>query len=64
MGYQAITKVKVINPEILIILEADVLCVTEGGIHTSLVLNLRSWNIARNSIGPNMLFLFALRCLV
>jgi hypothetical protein len=33
-GYQAtIEKVKVISPEILIILEADVFCVTEGSIH-------------------------------
>ena len=36
MGYQAtIEKVKVISPEILMILEADVVCVTEGSIHTT-----------------------------
>ena len=46
MGYQAtIEKVKVISPEILIILEADVVCVTEGSIHTTVSPNLRSWNI-------------------
>ena len=37
---------KVISPEILMILEADVVCVTEGSIHTTVSLNLRSWNIA------------------
>ena len=30
------------------ILEADVLCVTEGSIHTSISPNLRSWNIAES----------------
>jgi len=40
--------VKVISPEILIILEADVLCVTEGSIHTTISPNLRSWNIAES----------------
>ncbi len=40
---------KVISPEILMILEADVLCVTEGSIHTTVSLNLRSWNIAGSS---------------
>ncbi len=36
MGYQAtIEKVKVISPEILMIPEADVVCVTEGSIHTT-----------------------------
>ena len=29
MGYQAATEVKVMSPEILMILEADVVCVTE-----------------------------------
>ena len=37
------------SPEILMILEADVLCVTEGSIHTTVSLNLRSWNIAGSS---------------
>jgi len=41
--------VKVISPEILMILEADVLCVTEGSIHTTVSLNLLSWNIAGSS---------------
>jgi len=49
MGYQAATEVKVISPEILIILEADVLCQTEGSIHTTISPNLRSWNIAVSS---------------
>jgi len=40
--------VKVISPEILMILEADVVCVTEGSIHTTVSLNLRSWNIAKS----------------
>ena len=31
------------------ILEADVFCVTEGSIHTTVSLNLRSWNIAGSS---------------
>ena len=39
---------KVISPEILMILEADVLCVTEGSIHTTISPNLRSWNIAES----------------
>nr|QNO41922.1 hypothetical protein KBJIOONF_00008 [Methanosarcinales archaeon ANME-2c ERB4] len=30
------------------ILEADVVCVTEGSIHTAVSLNLRSWNIAES----------------
>jgi hypothetical protein len=38
--------VKVISPEILMILEADVVCVTEGSIHTTVSLNLPFWNIA------------------
>ena len=37
------------SPEILMILEADVVCVTEGSIHTTVSLNLRSWNIAGSS---------------
>jgi hypothetical protein len=37
------------SPEISIILEADVLRVTEGSIHTTVSLNLRSWNIAGSS---------------
>jgi len=41
--------VKVTSPEILMILEADVVCVTEGSIHTTVSLNLRSWNIAGSS---------------
>jgi hypothetical protein len=41
--------VKVISPEIFIILEADVLCVTEGSIHTTISPNLQSWNIAESS---------------
>jgi len=40
--------VKVISPEILMILEADVICVTEGSIHTTISPNLRSWNIAES----------------
>ena len=39
---------KVISPEILIILEADVFCVTEGSIHTTISPNLQSWNIAES----------------
>jgi len=34
------------SPEILMILEADVVCVTKGSIHTTVSLNLQSWNIA------------------
>jgi len=41
--------VKVISPEILVILEADVICVTESGIHTTVSPYLRSWNIAESS---------------
>ena len=40
---------KVISPEILLVLEADVFCVTEGSIHTTISSNLRSWNIAGSS---------------
>ena len=49
MGYQATTEVKVISPEILMILEADVICVTEGSIHTIISQHLQSWNIAESS---------------
>ena len=34
------------SPKILMILEADVVCVTEGRIHTTVSPILRSWNIA------------------
>jgi len=37
------------SPEILMILEADVVCVTEGSIHTTVSLNLLFWNIAGSS---------------
>nr|QNO47036.1 hypothetical protein LBHKAHFG_00017 [Methanosarcinales archaeon ANME-2c ERB4] len=37
------------SPEISIILEADVLRVTEGSIHTTVSPNLQSWNIAVSS---------------
>ncbi len=46
MEYQAATEVKVISPEILMILEADVLCVTEGSIYTTISPNLQFWNTA------------------
>ena len=39
---------KVISPEILTILEADVFCVTEGSIYSTISPNLQSCNIARN----------------
>ena len=42
-------EVKVISPEILIILEADVIRVTEGSIYITVSPNLRSWNIAESS---------------
>ena len=42
-------EVKVISPEIPIILEADVLCMTECSIQTTISSNLRSWNIAESS---------------
>ncbi len=42
-------EVKVISSEILLILEADVICVTEGSIHTTVSPNLRSWKIAESS---------------
>jgi hypothetical protein len=41
--------VKVISPEILVILEADVLCTTEGSNYTTVSQYLRSWNIAASS---------------
>lgn len=37
---------KVISPEISLILEADVICVTEGSIYITISPNLESWNIA------------------
>ena len=37
---------KVISPEISTILEADIVCVTEGSIHTTVSPILLSWNIA------------------
>ena len=40
--------VKVISPEILLILEADVICVTEGSNHITEIKHLRSWNIAES----------------
>ena len=40
---------KVISPEIPQILEADVVCATEGSIHTTVSPILRSWNIAESS---------------
>ena len=40
---------KVISPEILIILEADVFYVTEGSIHTTVIKQLQSWNTAAGS---------------
>jgi hypothetical protein len=42
-------EVKVMSPEILVILEADVVCVTESSIHTTVSPNLRSWDIAESS---------------
>ena len=42
--------VKVISPEILSILEADVICVTEGSNHSTDTKQLRSWNIAESSV--------------
>jgi len=37
------------EPEISIVLEADVVCATEGSIHTTVSPNRRSWNIAESS---------------
>ena len=42
-------EVKVISPEILLILEADVLCVTEGRNRKTDIKQLQSWNIAKSS---------------
>ncbi len=42
-------EVKVISPEILKILEADVICVTEGSNHITEIKHLQSWNIAESS---------------
>jgi len=41
--------VKVISPEILLILEADVICVTEGSNHNTEIKHLPSWDIAESS---------------
>jgi hypothetical protein len=41
--------VKVISPEILLILEADVFRVTEGSNHATNIKHLRSWDIAESS---------------
>ena len=40
---------KVISPEILLILEADVICVTEGSNYDTAIKQLQSWNIAESS---------------
>ncbi len=42
-------EVKVISPEILMILEADVIRVTEGSNHTTEIKQLQSWDIAESS---------------
>ena len=41
-------EVKVISPEILLILEADVICVTEGSNHNTEIKHLQSWDIAES----------------
>ncbi len=41
-------EVKVISPEILMILEADVICVTEGSNHITEIKHLQSWDIAES----------------
>jgi len=41
--------VKVISPEILLILEADVICVTESSNHSTELKQLQSWDIAESS---------------
>jgi hypothetical protein len=41
--------VKVISHEILLILEADVICVTEGSNHSTAIKQLQSWDIAESS---------------
>ncbi len=49
--YQATIRmeVKVISHEILVILEADVVCATEGSNHITDIKHLRSWNTAESS---------------
>ena len=42
-------EVKVISPEILTILEAEVLRATEGSNHNTAIKQLQSWNIAESS---------------
>lgn len=42
-------EVKVISPEILLILEADVVCVTESSNHNTDIKQLQSWDIAESS---------------
>ncbi len=42
-------EVKVISPEILVILEADVVCVTESSNHATDIKQLQSWDIAESS---------------
>jgi hypothetical protein len=42
--------VKVISPEIHLILEADVIRVTEGSNHITEIKHLQSWNIAESSV--------------
>lgn len=42
-------EVKVISPENLVILEADVVCVTESSNHTTDNKQLQSWDIAESS---------------
>ena len=42
-------EVKVISPEILLILEAEVICVTEGRNRKTDIKQLQSWNIAKSS---------------
>ncbi|HUV83499.1 MAG TPA: hypothetical protein VMW53_10565 [archaeon] len=51
MGYQATTEVKVISPEISPILEADVICVTEGSIHTTVSQHLRMATSEKLALG-------------
>ncbi len=43
-------EVKVISPEILMILEADVIRVTEGSNYITEIKHLQSWNIAESSV--------------
>jgi len=42
-------EVKVISPEILMILEADFICVTEGSNYITEIKHLQSWDIAQSS---------------